>query len=468
MTSRFARAATALVVSLLTGAALAAPPVLDPALDGSSGQRAIDLLGPRLDAVAASHRRSADEFRAMLRRDPLLRLDRRGRVYAVDILEHPLPPAPEIGPAFADAAPPAPLGKTFRLHSRPGAQRTIFLDFDGAVIENTAWNGGGGSIIALPFDSDGQVDTNFSDAELKRIQFIWQRVAEDYAPFDIDVTTEQPAQGKITRKNGTDEVYGTVVLITDHDGVYDCQCGGVAYVGVFDALGDFYKPALVFWDMLGSGNEKYVAEAISHEAGHNLGLNHDGYAGGGYYPGHGEGDTGWAPIMGVGYYQPVVQWSRGEYDTANNHEDDFVVIGLNGGPLRPDDHGNAAGGATPLTATPSGPDLILSGAGVVERRKDKDYFSFEAGAGNARFTVSPDARSPNLDVLLKVFDAAGNQIGKANPKAVLGASVELSLPSAGTYYLMVDGVGVGNPLNTGYSDYASLGQYSITGTVPAP
>jgi hypothetical protein len=46
--------------------------------------------------------------------------------------------------------------------------------------------------------------------------------------------------------------------------VYSCSCGGVAYVGVFDNVGDYYKPALVFYNML-SSNEKNIAEAISHE-----------------------------------------------------------------------------------------------------------------------------------------------------------------------------------------------------------
>ncbi|HRC36429.1 MAG TPA: M66 family metalloprotease, partial [Rubrivivax sp.] len=102
----------------------------------------------------------------------------------------------------------------------------------------------------------------------------------------------------------------------------------------------------VFYDALGSGNEKYVAEAISHEAGHNMGLGHDGYSGGGYYQGHGSGATGWAPIMGVGYYQSLVQWSKGEYATANNVQDDYAVMQSNGLPLRADDHGNSAGTAT--------------------------------------------------------------------------------------------------------------------------
>jgi hypothetical protein len=466
--NRVATSAAALM--LLTGAAqaAAAAPQL-PTADGSaSGQHAIELLGSKLPDAAAAHKRTAQDFRAMLLRDKYLRVDASGRVYAVDTLEQPLPKAPDVGPEAAPGQPPAPLEQTFLLHSRPGAQRTIYLDFDGAVIKDTAWNNGGGEITAQPFDSDGQVDTNFSDEELQRIQFIWQRVAEDYAPFDIDVTTEKPAGSQLTRKDAADQVYGTTVLITNHNGVYDCECGGVAYVGVFDAIGNFYKPALVFWDMLGSGNEKYVAEAISHEAGHNLGLSHDGYSGGGYYPGHGEGETGWAPIMGVGYYENTVQWSIGEYDTANNHEDDIVVVGNNGGPLRVDDHGNSAGSATALTTTPDGPNLKVSGAGVIERRKDKDYFSFTAGAGAATIEVLPDTRSANLDVSIKLIDSAGNVVAKSRPKATLAAALEAALPAAGTYYLVVDGVGVGNPLNTGYSDYGSLGQYAIGGTVPAP
>lgn len=30
------------------------------------------------------------------------------------------------------------------------------------------------------------------------------------------------------------------------------------------------------------------------------------------------GANGWAPIMGVGYYQELTQWSKGEYAGANN------------------------------------------------------------------------------------------------------------------------------------------------------
>jgi hypothetical protein len=466
------RAAAAAALVLASAPALAqadrtAFPAVQLPEAGASGQRAIDLLGSHLDAVAAWYRRSPEALREMLLRDPLMRLDTKGRLYVADVLDKPLPPAPDSQTQESSRSDLAPLDQTFLLHSRAGAKRTIYLDFNGAVLQNTAWNNGGGAITAQPFDFDGNLNA-FSDAELERIQYIWQRVAEDYAPFDVDVTTEEPPADKLTRSSTTDDVYGTTALITNHNGVYDCSCGGVAYVGVFDNVGDFYKPALVFWDMLGSGNEKYVAEATSHEVGHNLGLSHDGYSGGSYYPGHGSGETGWAPIMGVGYYQNTVQWSRGEYATANNTEDDFVVIGANGGPLRADDHGNSSANATPLTASPNGSTVNLSGSGVIERRTDKDAFSFAAGAGTATIAIAPDSRSANLDVSVKILNSAGKSIAKAKPQATLAATVNFTVPSAGTYYVIVDGVGFGNPLNTGYSDYSSLGQYSISGTVPAP
>ena len=40
----------------------------------------------------------------------------------------------------AEAAAVAPLGQTFLLHSKPGSQRTIYLDFDGHSVSGTVWN----------------------------------------------------------------------------------------------------------------------------------------------------------------------------------------------------------------------------------------------------------------------------------------------------------------------------------------
>ena len=89
--------------------------------------------------------------------------------------------------------------------------------------------------------------------------------------------------------------------------------------------GSSHQPAWVFPQSL-SNNPKNIAEAVSHEVGHNFSLQHDGVTSTSfqsvancatvtaYYCGH----AMWAPIMGVGYYKPVVQWSKGEYAGANH------------------------------------------------------------------------------------------------------------------------------------------------------
>jgi len=432
----------------------------------AQGQRAIDLLGARLPEVAAWYGKSADEFKALLLNDRRLRIDRRGRLFVEDELETPLPADPaSASTSSLQSGDLLPLEQTFLLHSRPGAKRTIYLNFGGAVLTNTAWNSTGSTITALPFDTDG-VPYSFSTAELQRIQYIWQRVAEDYAPFDVNVTTEPPAADLLTRSGSTDQVFGTTVLVTSRSGVYSCSCGGVAYVGIFDDTSNYYKPALVFYDALGGGNEKYVAEAISHEAGHNMGLLHDGNASTGYYTGHGSGATGWAPIMGVGYYQPLVQWSQGEYSGANNIQDDFKVMETNGLPIRLDDHGDVTGAATPLASEVINGVISLVADGVIERPSDIDAFSFATGAGAVTVTVHPAGRSPNLDLLVELRNGAGTLLASGNPVDALPASLTASLASSGTYYVTVQGVGKGDRLTTGYTDYGSLGVYAVTVVAP--
>lgn len=428
------------------------------------GQRAIEALGNRLPEVAAWYGKSPEEFVAQLLNDKRMRLDKRGRAFFVEELEQPL--QADTGGYVQDGT-LAPLDQTFLLHSRPGAARTIYLNFKGATLSGTAWNGGGANIVAPAFDLDG-IPGTFNTTELQRIQYIWQRVSEDYAPFDVNVTTEAPAPDALTRSSSSDQVFGTTVVVTTRAGVYSCSCGGVAYLGVFDDTSDYYKPALVFYDALGSGNEKYVAEAISHEAGHNMGLGHDGTSTTGYYAGQGSGVTGWAPIMGVGYYQALTQWSKGEYLDANNVQDDFVVMQANSLPLRPDDHGNTAATGTPLTGSSAGGITTASIRGVIERSDDVDFFVFSAGAGTLTVNLAPASRSPNLDALVTLRDAAGKVLAVFNPVDALNATGSVLLPSAGSYSLSVQGTGKGDPLTTGYSSYGSLGNYQLSASFTSP
>lgn len=423
----------------------------DDVLDANQRVRAaLPKLGDKLPAVAKANGMTVAELRREAK-DPTAWLDTDGRMYFVE------PKAKRPDNSKAEPA-PLPYSETFSLHSRPGSQRTVYLDFTGHTLQGTAWQRGRKPVTINPYDSDGNFGS-FSAAEQDVIQSVWQRVAEDYATVDVDVTTEEPAQDLITRDGVADQVYGTRLLVSPDTFYYSsCGCGGVAYVGVFDEPNrhDYYQPAWVFTRGVGTG-AKNIAEAASHEVGHNLGLSHDGTSSIGYYRGHGA----WAPIMGVGYYEAITQWSKGEYADANNLEDDFVVMASHGALTAADDHGNTIAAASALAGTSSG---TIGTAG------DVDVFSFTSSGGPTTVTVDPAPVSPNLDVRLEILSANGSVVAAADPSASevngdtaagLGASTTADLP-AGTYYVRVDGVGFGDPRSTGYSDYGSLGDFTIS------
>ncbi|QEF98823.1 Calx-beta domain protein [Stieleria maiorica] len=354
----------------------------------------------------------------------------------------------------------APLEDTFRLHSNPGASHTIFLDFDGYTTSGTSWNSftGGTDIVTPAFSFSG--DASFDDTELSRIHAIWQRVAEDFVPFDVDVTTEEPSIDRLIHSGSGDTAWGVRVVVGGNGSWYG-NAGGVAYLGSFNWNSD--TPVFAFEDALGNGNEKYTAEAITHEAGHALGLNHDGRTSPseGYYQGHGSGATGWAPIMGVGYYKELTQWSRGEYAYANNTQDDLAIItGNNGFGYRADDHGDTRATASVLS---SDQGAVIQ-AGIVERNDDDDLFTFLTDAGTVSFDVTPFERGPNLDIYAALLDATGALIVASNPVGSLSATLSATL-AAGQYYVQVTGAGQGDALTTGYTDYGSLGAYTISGSI---
>src|SRR5690606_23238104 len=107
----------------------------------------------------------------------------------------PLPPAAGRAAAPERAeVPPFPYADTFELQSKPGSKRTIYLDFNGHTTTGTQWNNDPeyktpGFFTAGAFNLEG-LATTFSNYEREVIQSIYLRVAEDYAPFDVNVTTK--------------------------------------------------------------------------------------------------------------------------------------------------------------------------------------------------------------------------------------------------------------------------------------
>lgn len=347
------------------------------------------------------------------------------------------------------------------LSSNPSSKFVIYCDFDGETVTDPFWNNGR-TINATPIE-------RWDDEEF--ITRIWKRVSEDFAGFDINVTTD------ISIFEATAEERRMQCVITD---VNDAApgAGGVAILGSFGS-------GSVCWCF--NPTEDSIADTISHEVGHTLGLLHDNQNDpvtgqyNEYYGGHGTGNTSWAPIMGAyfadfangvePYDEALTQFSIGEYPGAANDEDDLEIITSdNGFGYRTDDKGNTLKKATALVVDKGD----INDAGIIERNDDVDWFVVGTSGGSAVFNVraidvnSPETdarqRGANLAVSLELYDSEGELIATSNPADSIDASLSEVLEE-GEYYLKVDGVGKGD-LTTGFSDYASVGQYTITGTIP--
>ncbi|MEM7312862.1 MAG: M12 family metallo-peptidase, partial [Planctomycetota bacterium] len=345
------------------------------------------------------------------------------------------------------------------LHSNPTATKKIYLDFDGQNVSGTPWNtnfNNSMTIHAPAFSLDDNI-SEFSLQEISHIEEIYHRVAEDFSPFDVDVTTESPPEDQFSAGG----VAIRVLISTDRDEAslggtgnqWFSDAGGVAYVNSWNWNSD--TPVWVFENNLGS-SAKTIAEAASHEIGHSLNLNHDGTSNNDYYRGHGDGDTGWAPIMGVAYDRELTQWSQGEYDDADNTEDDLWQISQRLG-FRDDLDSDDPVDAQAATQLVSSGSVNVDIQRVIERTSDIDVFRIDAyGTTNVDLLFSPYETSPNLDIQVDVFDSAGTLLETSNPIDALNASFAATL-DPGTYTVAVQGVGQGD-VSTGYSDYGSLGQ----------
>jgi hypothetical protein len=464
------------VLPKVGGAQVAAPAVglLDQRLQGKAALAAVRAKGV-LAQVAAKVERTEADVAAILDTDSTAGVDQSGQMFFVEPVAPSIPsagssPISRAAPSVSQA--PFPYTQTFLLHSRPGSARVIYLDFDGYTSSSSTPGVGWGTRVGTPYDTDSSPAT-FSNAEQDQIQSVWQRMAEDFAPFDIDVTTEDPGLAAIDRSGPADLNYGTTVAFSNTVTPPVCSgCGGVAYLNVFGITSNHqdYQPAWVL--PLGVPGGKNMAEAGSHEAGHNFGLNHDACgpvaagscpANQGYYGGH----ANWGPLMGVGYYHPVSQWSKGEYLGANNTEDDVAKISVHG-PLVADEPNSSVATATDLgtLTTPQ------TASGLIGATGDADFFKFTVSAPTSvKIGAKPVAVGPNLDLKLTLLNAAGAVVGVASPVSGetnndtptgLDASVSYFVTTPGTYYVSVAADATDPSGDTGYSLYGSLGRYTVT------
>lgn len=345
---------------------------------------------------------------------------------------------PPLNPgAFPDLPVPGYQNGINILESLRGATAVVYLDFTGGY--TPTW---GGMTYAPPAMSKDQ------------IREVWRRVAEDFMPFNINVTTDLRAF------QDAPQVSRQRVIITPTTMVSHESEGGIAAIGSFN-----YSPEMPCW-VFQTVEPKACAEACSHEAGHTLSLaKHEGQDKNHveYYLGQGQGETGWAPIMGEGYYQIVSQWCHGEYLDANNTEDELatIVSQNNNVAYRTDDTGDTLATSRYLELYP---DYTASAEGMIERTADTDAFRFSTFGGPVWLRADPVSFGPNLALAVSLYDANDSLVASNCPQDTLWAGLSNNLP-AGTYTFRVTGAGRNDPLTNGFSSYASLGYYSITGLV---
>ena len=439
-------AALALAVSPAAGAQVDALSDAYPA--GSvRGEAAVELLGDDLARVAEESHMTMEEFTRRLREDDTLWVTGEGRPFFVD------PARPDVEGPPPKYAGSIPVADAFTLHSRPGSNKIVYMDFTGHHSVNNNW---GHNIQFPPYNTSGGSGT-FSDQELLEIIEWWERVAEDFAPFEIDVTTEEPPLSALTKNGSGDSTFGIRVVCTQITDGFGSGSGGIALLNSFNDSID--NPCFAF----NKGNNT-GSMTVSHEAGHTFGLSHDGLNGSTYHPGTGSGETSWGPIMGAPFGSSLVQWSNGDYSGASTGQNDVNIItnSSNGVGLKADDYGDSHTNATPMPAPTSCPDPAPAAIeGLIETRDDVDSFAFSTGGGTVTVHATPFDPGGNLDIQIDLVTSTGVPVAVENESNQADALMVVDVP-AGDYVILIDGVGKSGV----YSDYGSLGQYRVELTQP--
>lgn len=327
-------------------------------------------------------------------------------------------------------------------NSYPSASATVYLDFDGHYLEGSSWN------------YNGPLTLGPANITNDQITEIFNRVSEDYRPFNINITTDS------TKYWSAPAMQRMRVILTVTSGWYGAA-GGVSYINSF-TWGD-NTPCFVFTALL-NYRTKYIAEAASHEIGHTLGLNHQSAYDVNcnktdeYNAGKGTGEISWAPVMGVGYYRNFTLWHYGSNPWGcTSYQDDLSIITGNGFGFRADDYANNISGATQVNFVNS----RFSIDGVIEKNTDDDVFKFTMPAPGIfhleanPYNVGTGDNGSNLDIKIELLDNSQNSLGSYNPDLLLSAKIDTTL-NAGSYFLRIQ-----SSANMYAPAYASLGSYNL-------
>jgi predicted Zn-dependent protease len=374
-----------------------------------------------------------------------------------------------------------------QLSSLTGAAQTIFLDFDGDTQQT--WNRTDASqtytnVVAGEFKLDNTA--GISDAEESVIRKIWETVADDFAPFNVNVTTVAPASfadrvalrvvmagdtsATLTTNAGTTFNSGTRdVFISDDSGVMLNTSGYAAinsYTNTEVNVVYVFAKYINTWSTTDSEGRyrdlrAVMANTASHEAGHAFGLEH-----------HGNYDVGTiltTPIMGSNTQGDRTLWST--YTVGSTTYDSVSRLANLFG-TRPDDFSNSL---TKASEFPMTYNAIYGWTGVVQGVisgvTDADVFRLTTSTTNTYKMTVTVPQFGNLDSQLAIYNVRKSLFGaemytlvsvvdpaitQYHPFSGLGATTNISL-GAGTWAIVV----------RSHGSYGDIGNYRFSITIPS-
>lgn len=331
------------------------------------------------------------------------------------------------------------------LNSLPGASASLFLDFDGHF--ESVW-GQYTNVTSPPLDLDGDT-TSFSADELAYITDVWSIVAEDFSPFNINVTTVEPPT--LAPGSNPSAANGIALRIAIGGGVeilgLDSGVIGYAYYNSFTS--SVSNVAYVMPVRSGGtiASPVSIGTVSSHEAGHSFGLRHQ--LNGVDY------SNRWQSIMysSIFGYEDAY-WTAGTNDQGN-FQDDLATLAnsTNGFGYRAEDHGNSISTATELTKSGS----AWVGSGIIGSSSDGDVWKITTtDPQSMKISIEGAALGQNLDAVVELLDAGGNVVLTSDPTE--SADAQLIFDGSGTQYFRVRSTGA----------YGRIGQYTITASASSP
>jgi len=337
------------------------------------------------------------------------------------------------------------------LQSKPSANKVIFVDYWGGVLSGTAWNdtySGGADIPYTPYSSDAD-SSHFSVDERYRMWLGWREMVEDYANFDVNITTDPQVFARASSEDRS-----KIIATTSDD--WFGAAGGVSNL---DSFGNDYSGVGWAWN----SEPDTLGQTLSHEAGHQMNLRHDGTASAQYYTGHGN----WGPIMGAPFGKRYVQWSRGEYVGATNVEDDIQMIKAKLGEEL-DYVADSQLSAVQVSSSSSFEGTITPRG--MNSSMDTDVYRFDLSSpGHVQIDIGPflapegEIYGTNLSLDAQLSDG-NNQLAWSALSGVAATNTLFfdGMLGAGSYLLILAAVSPDADWVTGFGEYGNGGMYRVS------